>query len=509
MTLSVVFPQEAATPEWAYSDGLMNRRTFIHSAGAAAGLSLGGRLGMAGTGATVPPLLQMLEDSPRERLPGELVRMIRTGLPHEDLTTALFLATTRNVQPYPDVGFKYHSVMMLRSIYLTEQHAPPAEKWLPAIWAADYFKDTQAQERASSGWHMSQRAPSSDANPERARRSLAAALDKWDHEAADAAIIDYAQSASLDDIFQLLFPYGARDLREIGHKAITVCNAHGLLTLLGGTPLAPVLRSTVAALVNSEGQPDPATHDLTPDRPWRRNRERLHQIPPSWKQGHDDPGARTELRAALYRSSAQEAGGVVVTLLQRGISPDAIWQVMFDTAAELLMHEPGIVSLHAQTTANALHYAYRVCGNEQTQQLTLLQCAAFVAMFREMTRTKETDLNLQKLEPLPLERKPEEALEEIFSELSARNRLQAARKSLSYLRNGGDADKLIATARHHLVYGAQEAHDYKFTEAVFDNLAQFSDPDWRARFLSAGMAYFKAPRKQPVPVVSETLKLLA
>jgi hypothetical protein len=157
-----------------------------------------------------------------------------------------------------------------------------------------------------------------------------------------------------------------------------------------------------------------------------------------------------------------------------------------------------------------------MCGDELTQQLTLLQCAAFIAMFREMTRTKETDLNLQKLEPLPLEGKPDEALEEIFSELSAGagHRLQAARKSLGYLRNAGDADKLIATARHHLVYGAQEAHDYKFTEALFDNLAQFSHPDWpdpdgRARFLSAGMAYFKAPRRQPVPLVAETLKLLA
>ena len=172
------------------------------------------------------------------------------------------------------------------------------------------------------------------------------------------------------------------------------------------------------------------------------------------------------------------------------------------------MHEPGIVPLHAQTTANALHYAYRVCDDEQTQQLTLLQCAAFIAMFREMTRTTETDINLGKLEPLPTARKTANPLEEIFSDLSQGQRLQAARKSLGYLRNGGDADKLIATARHHLVYGAQEPHDYKFAEAVFDNFAQCQDPAWRARFLSAGMAYFKTPSSAPVPIVAETLKLL-
>jgi hypothetical protein len=138
----------------------------------------------------------------------------------------------------------------------------------------------------------------------------------------------------------------------------------------------------------------------------------------------------------------------------------------------------------------------------------LLQCAAFIAMFREMTRTRETDINLGKLEPLPTARKTENPLDEIFSDLSEGQRLQAARKSLGYLRTGGDADSLIATARHHLVYGAQEAHDYKFAEAVFDNYVQYQDPAWRSHFLSAGMAYFKAPSRRPVPIVAETLKLL-
>jgi hypothetical protein len=487
----------------------VKRRTFIHTAGAA-GLSLTGCFGVAKAEGSVAMLVKKLEDSPRERLPGELVRMIRAGLRHEDLLAALLLAASRNVQPYPDVGFKYHAVMMLRSIHSTQQHLPAAERWLPIIWAVDYFKESQTEEQASSGWHMSPRATTPAATPEAARRALSAALDKWDHEAADAAIVDYARSSAQPaDIFPLLFSYGARDLRDIGHKAISVSNAHGLMTLFGaGSSPEPILRSTVAALLNSGGEPDPSTHDLVPDRPWRLNRERLSHIPPTWKRGHDDPGARGELRAALYRVSAEESGGVVVELLQRGLAPEAIWQTLFDTAAELLIHEPGILPLHAQTTANALHYAYRVCDNEQTQQLTLLQCAAFIAMFREMAHMRPTEVDLQALEPLPLASPAADPLEEIFSDLSGEHRPQATRKSLGYLRNGGDAANLIATVRHHLVYGAREAHDYKFAEAVFDNYAQFPDPAWRSRYLSAGMAYFKAPTRRPVPIVAETLKLL-
>ena len=499
----------AGTPLVGRTVVVMDRRTFIHKAGAA-GLGLSGRIGMADPNGAVDMLARLLEYSPRQRLPGELARMIRAGLRYEDLLTALSLAATRNVQPYPDVGFKYHSVMMLRSVDATTQHLAAAERWLPIIWAVDYFKDTQAQEQATSGWHMdSSKAAASETSPDAARRSLIDALDRWDHAAADAAILDYVQHGHLADIFALLFVYGARDLREIGHKAISVCNAHSLTTLFGdGDHCAPILRSTVAALLNSEGEPDPATHDLAPDRPWRRNRERLHRVPLSWREGRNDPGAQRELRAALYRLSPEDSGGAVVEMLQRGISAEAVWQVLFDTAAELLLHAPGIVPLHAQTTANALHYAFRVCNDEQTQQLTLLQCAAFISMFREMTHTKETDVNLRDLQPLPLEHQAEDPLEGIFASLSSGDRLQAARRSLGYLRNGGDADRLIRKARHHVVYGAQEAHDYKFAEAVFDNYAQFADPAWQFPYLGAGMAYFKAPRQSAVPIVGDSLKLL-
>jgi hypothetical protein len=181
---------------------------------------------------------------------------------------------------------------------------------------------------------------------------------------------------------------------------------------------------------------------------------------------------------------------------------------LFDTAAELLIRQPGIVPLHAQTTANALHYAYRVCGNEQTQQLLLLQCAAFIAMFRKFVGGTPGDLSLEALQPLPTERPSADAIDEIFSDVSAGRRLRAIRKSLGYLQNGGDADALITRTRQHLVRFVDEAHDYKYAEAVFDNYSHVTDSAWRCRFLSAGMAYFKAAARRPAPVVEEMMELL-
>ena len=485
----------------------MNRRTFIQGAATTVS-SLTARAGIGRTDRSVEGLLKWLETPPREHIPRDLVRMIRMGLRYKDLLAALCLAAVRNVQPYPEVGYKYHSVMVLRSIHSTSEQLPPPDNWLPIGWAADYFKDTQAQERTASGWRLPTRSTASLGNREVARHALVTALDNWDRDAADAAIVNYAQAAHPDEIFSILFGYGARDLRAIGHKAITVSNAHSLVGVLGGVHATPLLRSTVAALQNSESGPNPARYDLQPDRPWRENQRRSREIPQSWKHGRDDGGARRELRGALYQVSEEAAGTVVIELLKQGISPEAIWQVLLNTAAELLMHQPSIVLVHAQTTANALHYAYRVCGDEPTQQLMMLQCAAFIAMFRTLVNASQQDFSLDALQPLPLDSAGVDAIAEIFAELSGGQRLRAARKCLGYLRNGGDADAFIATARRNLIYNAEEPHDYKFSEAVFDSYSQFGDPAWRNLYLSAGVADFKGSGRRRSLAVEEMIELL-
>jgi hypothetical protein len=59
-----------------------------------------------------------------------------------------------------------------------------------------------------------------------------------------------------------------------------------------------------------------------------------------------------------------------------------------------------------------------------------------------------------------------------------------------------------------LIYNAEEPHDYKFSEAVFDSYSQFGDSAWRSLFLSAGMAYFRGSGRRPGPVVEEMIELL-
>ena len=199
--------------------GTVDRRTFIRATGSAAALSLSARLSLAQTPPEVRALHRLLEETPHERVAAELATLIRDGLDHRRTLVALAVATSRNVQPFPDVGFKYHTVLALQSVHLTALNLPDEERWLPVFWSLDNFKRTQAEERRESGWTMGSPPEPVAGTAEAARKNLIDALDRWDREAVDSAILDFARLAPPDQLSELLFRYSTRDLREIGHKA--------------------------------------------------------------------------------------------------------------------------------------------------------------------------------------------------------------------------------------------------------------------------------------------------
>ena len=491
----------------------MDRRDFLTVAGSAATLTLTGTLGRAAP-ADIYNLLDLLEETPRSQIIERVVERIHTGTSYEDLLAALTLATVRNVQPYPDVGFKYHAVMVLHAIHHTTQGMPPPERWLPMLWAVDYFKEEQADERRSSGWTMAARppAPTSMPSAEQARSTLADALDNWDVEAADAAVVNYASVAEPREVFELLWQYGARDFRGIGHKAITVQNAHRVLTLLGWEHRDPVLRSTVAALVNFYDDPNPSTTELREEAAWRQNTALRREIPENWLQGRLDAGASVDVLAALREGDTLETGRAVVDLLKAGISPGSVWHALHAAGAELLLTDPGVVPLHAQTVTNSLQYAFRESSDPGTRQLMLLQGAAFIPRFRVMSgRARRGGVTrLEELEPLPAdatEAAGTDALDEVFS--TGRDaRSQAMGKTLGYLEAGGAVQPLVDRIRHYLVANGTDSHHYKFAEAAIENHASSPRSPWRDRYLAAGFAYFNGPWNRTNATVRGARELL-
>ena len=487
--------------------GTMDRRDFLRASGSAAALSLSGRLGLAQTLPEVGALHRLMEETPHERVAAELAALVRDGLDHRRALTALAVATSRRVQPFPHVGFKYHTVLALQSVHLTALNLPAQERWLPVFWALDYFKRAQAQERRQSGWSMGPPPAPVAGTVEAARVRLIDALDRWDLEAVDPAIVDFARLATPEQISEILFRYGTRDLRAIGHKAIAVQNVHRLLPIVGPEHAPPVLRSLAAALQNHGGGPNPATRDLSSDRTWREFQTMLGEIPKTWKQGRRDDAARNELVRTLREVSELDAGRAVIDLLKHGVSTHSIWEGLFATAAEVVLRRPAVVPVHAQTSANAFHYVFRHARAEATQLLALLQSAAFMPAFRRGVRNARPDLRVDELEPLAVSGGGADALHDAFSELP-HDRISGARKALHYLQHGGSADTFVARARRQLARSGRRSHDYKFTEAALENHRAMAPGAWRDRILSASMAYFTGSATAPSPVTQRALQLL-
>jgi hypothetical protein len=323
--------------------------------------------------------------------------------------------------------------------------------------------------------------------PGRAREAFIAAMDRWDEAAADAAIAGLARTAGSNEIYELFMRFGARDFRDIGHKAIYVANSWRTLNCIGWQHAEPILRSLAYALLQHDGG-NPADRDDPADRPMRRNQLLATRIKEGWRAGQCEPNAAADLLSTLRTGSDDDASRQVVELLNRGVGPQTIWDALFDGAGELLLRQPNIVSLHAVTTTNAMHYAYQASGDDLTRRLLMLQNAAFLTLFRGALggRGKSSEARIDRLEPAeaPKSKDCAAAIEEIFA--SGRDKMAGTRQALAYLQAGNDPESLIHAARRLVFLKGDDAHDYKFSSAVLEDYYHAS-PKFRERYLAASM----------------------
>lgn len=448
----------------------------------------------------IEPLVRLLEETPRDRLLESVAGRIRAGETYQRLLAALMLAGVRNIQPRP-VGFKFHAVLVVNSAHQASIASPDSDRWLPLFWALDYFKGSQARDVQEGNWTMAALPDSALPAPTAARERFIRAMDRWDEDGADQAVAQLARTAGMAEVFELFWRYGARDFRDIGHKAIYVANAWRTLQVIGWEHGEGVLRSLAYALLDRGGASgNPADLDLPADRPWRRNLERVKEIPAGWQGGKTDRGATEELLATLRTGSAEDASGKTIELLKRGIAPASLWDAVLSGAGELLMRQPGIVGIHCVTSANALRYAYQTSGSDETRLLMLLQGAAFMPLFREGMRSlKDTRLDRIERAQVPADAS---GVEEIFASVS-RDRAEAARKTLGYLEAGGSAEELLTAARRLIFLKGTDSHDYKFSSAALEDYYHVT-PAYRNLYLATSMSNLKGSGDRDNPVVART-----
>jgi hypothetical protein len=485
-----------------------NRRTFVKgalSAGALAGLGDFAFLGRLphieaadGTvapatvqfGPEVEPLVRLIEETPREKLLDAAAAKVHEGIGYQRLLCAVFLAGVRNIQPRP-VGFEFHCVLAVHAAHLAALAAPDADRWLALFWALDEFKQSQAIKKNKGAWTMPELKEGKLPSASLARKNFVEAMDAWDEEGTDRAVVALVRSEGAAAVFELFARYGARDFRGIGHKAIYVANAFRTLNTIGWRHAEPVLRSVAFALLSHDAA-NPAKSDLEPDRPWRENLKRAATIRAGWQRGKVAPEASADLLAAERTATPADAAAKVVELLNHEVDPASVWDGLFLAAGELLMRQPGIVSLHSMTSINALHYAFQTAGDDETRRMLMLQAAAFVVMFRQSLKVGDAAAaRIDTLEKADFHTEGAKAVEEIFADVS-KDRAAAARKTLALLAGRGaeGAEALLAAGRRLVFNKGKDAHDYKFSSAAMEDYYNVT-PHWRDRYLASSLFWLR------------------
>ena len=429
-------------------------------------------------------LVRLLVNTPRESLLDALATRIQTGLTPQQLLGALAVATSREVSPYPNVGFKYHAVMMLRSVEQSVVAMPDERKWLPLLWTADYFKAAAAQQDRIEPWSLPPQAEGPRSVGGAKPAALVDALASWDNQQADVATAEMVAAGRTRSALQTLMLHAARDFRAIGHKPIAAANAHRLVSALGEPVAAPLMRSLALAVQNAEGDANPARHEHDADRDWQANQATAAKLPPHWQDGRDEISAARTLLQELRTASSAQAVGAAADQLADNVSAHTVWEAVMMFAAELMLRRNNIVALHACTAANAMHYCYLVADEDRARRLQLLQAVAFMARFRSMVErgSRARDRRIDAIDPLPAD-----SLDEIFRTLG-RRRIDAVRQALGWLQGGGDAAALSARARWYATLKNRGTHDIKFTESMLENYRWLRLP-WRNALLAASLMY--------------------
>jgi hypothetical protein len=437
----------------------------------------------------VEPLVRLIEETPREKLLEEIGSRIRGGLSYQQVLAALLLAGVRNVEPRPAVGFKFHAVLVVNSAHMASMASPDSDRWLPILWALDEFKSSQIRDVNEGNWTMAPVDESSIPSSESVRTTFHEAMQKWDVMQADVASAGIARMLGATETLELFAGYAARDFRSIGHKAIYLANAWRTLQTIGWEHSEPVLRSLAYALLNHNGEPNPSSSDLVPDRSWRFNQVLAAKIRGGWESGRVDSAATSELLTLLRTGTPGESANCVLEQLNGGVSPQSIYDALHLASGELLMRQTGIVSLHAMTTTNAIRFLYDTVGSPEIRKQLLLQNAAFLPQFRESMKNRGNVGETRIDELMPTSSPEPLSVDAIFANVGSSPK-DAAQKTLAFLTHVDHVEPFMTAARRLIFMKGSDSHDYKFSTATLEDYNKIS-PDFQARFMAASTYYLK------------------
>jgi hypothetical protein len=451
----------------------------------------------------VKALAERVRRASREGAFDVAVSAIEAGATPATLIGAAFLTGIQEIRPR-SVGGKLHAVMMVESAFQLIEKVSPQEAWLAALWTLDDCKRSQDRDvRESGDWTLPPRPKVAFSSAAHARRELLAALESWDADRADRALVGLlafgASAASLGDLFEILRPVAARSYTDIGHKIIFCTQVERALARLGAEHREPALRSLVNGLLYEDrrGRRTEA---------YDRAQSLVKKFPAEWMRGKESPGESLGLLRRLRGTTSAQAQALVVSAFQAGLGPATVWDGLRLYAAEIFFRRnPSSTRRHAPvhpvTEINAFHYAGRTTRVEETRRLMILQGAGWLPLLREDLIGLHGPMTEEGIDALGVTQEAPPPVEALFEEPSP----AATRARLDL--DPAAAGAYRAGLRSFLMTRANQNHQYKFLAAVEEESALIH-PRWASRMLAPAVTYLPTARDPETETLRRSLHAL-
>lgn len=464
-------------------------------------------------GPDIEPIVRLIEETPRDRCIDVFIDQLRRGLPYRRFLAAVFFAGVRRYRSHHDV-YKIHSV------HQVSQEVRPDERLLPLFWALDSYKKHQEDYPRPLLTELTGLLPS----PEKAGSELADAMQQFDADRAERAAVALARNQGARQTMEQFWVYGLRNLGAGGHAAILVANCFRALESIGWREAEQTLRFVVQDIYLLTAE--------KPDTFWLSNSARadrhLDALPATWAAEKADTAATRELFSLLREGKAEPACDLAVKQLLGGVGAQAQWDAIHLATAELMVRHQsgwGLASrpLHANTSTNALHYAFRTCTTPRTRLMALLQAVAWGAARTGSDAADLRDIKIAELPAAPIPASGDDAVAQIFELLPARTLQrgpelkeniqgygkradadEACRKVFTLVKTRPEVVPLFAqSAQSWLCRKANEdAHEYKFLAAILEDATCVS-PEWQPHLLAASVHYFHGSQTPDNPIIQQ------
>jgi hypothetical protein len=461
------------------------------------------------------PLVDLMQDTPADRLLPDVVARIRSGTELRTLVAAAALANARAFGGQDYDG--YHAFMALAPAYHMTREMPEDRKALPVLKVL--YRNTNHMQQTGGCKHETLHAIEADSSPvgRPSPEALRDAMRRQDMAGTERAFATLVRGP-LDEAYNDL-QYLVQDNTDV-HRVVLAWRSWALLDLTGKEHAHTLLRQSVRFCVNEEAnvRKYKLADGLRPLLPKLLDQYKLADRTPGDRR--PDDAWIDRMAALIYASDRSKAADAVAAALAEGIAPETVGEAISLAANQLVLHDPGrvkaepgkskgsvhgaSVGVHASDAANAWRNIARV-SNRRNAVASLIVGAYHTA-------GQAGHLNPQ---PYPLAEHrekvrdvaPDALLAEAENAIKANDQSRACALVHRYGETGGSERPAFDLLLKFAISEDGALHAEKYYRTVTEEFAS-TRPAFRWRHLAALARVTASEYGNPAPGVAEAKRLL-